>query len=213
MAGTQATFSVAKVSPLNFVGQNGFFSTDFEPTPPSRPRPPGQGPPGAAPTEGQDTQPKKPHPPAPGPPPTPRPRTNKGPRQRAPAKRARRGKAFQVWKGPVQGQRAPAKRAMKKVFFLFRNRWFCAPLHFTPEASQPPKGFKSFKRPPKRRGTTRFVRAHNETCDFLILKTMVLGTPARNETCSFLVRFWGTLHFTPKRTRKAPGSPLTHPKP
>ena len=35
-----------------------------------------------------------------------------------------------------------------------------------PTQAKPPKGFKSFKRPTKRRGTIRFVRAHNEKCDF-----------------------------------------------
>ena len=64
-----------------------------------------------------------------------------------------------------------AKRAVPSMKMVLRTPPFytrsARKVQEAPKTRQePPKGFKSFKRPPQRRGTTRFVRARNEKCDF-----------------------------------------------
>ena len=107
-----------------------------------------------------------------------------GPQQRG--QRFFRQEALRHLEGPgsglEEGPPAPkgprAKRAVPsmKFFLKLESMVLRTPPFYTRSArkaqeapkrrQEPPKGFKSFKRPPKRRGTTRFVRAHNEKCDF-----------------------------------------------
>ena len=71
--------------------------------------------------------------------------------------------------GPPR-QRAPGRRGPyinEKCFFTgFYTRSARKAQEAPKRRQEPPQGFKSFKRPPKRRGTTRFVRAHNDRFDF-----------------------------------------------
>ena len=121
----------------------------------------------------------------------------------------------------VQGQRkAPRAKGVppgprgrtinEKCFFFNAGVYTRRKAQEAPKRRQePPKGFKSFKRPPKKRGIPRFVRARNEKCDFSLLKNDGFRHPCPQwKMLFFSTEIDAPLHFTPK----GPGKPQEAPK-